>query len=301
MTDFPFDLDNSAAYAKWRQRKLDSAPRRIEDILVALDDPRALSAGERDALLERCATANMAIYSSNTVGDADKEIPRRLGAQLGLIHLDSHWLTDDDAISPISVRGAEERGERKEFIPYTDKPIKWHTDGYYNVPERTVRGMILHCVESAESGGENQLLDHEIAYILLRDENPDFIRALSREDVMTIPPRMDDDGVARAAQPGPVFSVDARGFLHMRYTARSISIEWRADATTQAAVAALAKLLATPTPWTLRGRLEPGMGLACNNVLHDRSGFTETPQKRRLLYRARYHERVAETTVPPSA
>jgi alpha-ketoglutarate-dependent taurine dioxygenase len=75
------------------------------------------------------------------------------------------------------VRGAEERGERKEFIPYTDKPIRWHTDGYYNIPERTVRGMVLHCVQSAASGGENQLLDHEIAYILLRDENPDFIRA----------------------------------------------------------------------------------------------------------------------------
>lgn len=288
----PFDLADSAAYRRWRERKLDSAPRRIEDIVVALDDPRALTAGERDALLERCATANMAIYSSNTGGDHDKEIPRRLGTQLGLVHLDSHWLTDDDAISPISVRGAEERGERKEFIPYTDKPIRWHTDGYYNLPERTVRGMILHCVESAASGGENQLLDHEIAYILLRDENPDFIRALARDDAMTIPPRMDDDGVARAAQPGPVFSIDARGFLHMRYTARTISIEWRNDATTQAAVAALARLLATPTPWTLHGRLEPGMGLACNNVLHDRSGFVETPQKRRLLYRARYHERV---------
>jgi hypothetical protein len=160
--------------------------------------------------------------------------------------------------------------------------------------------MVLHCVESAATGGENQLLDHEIAYILLRDENPDFIRALSRDDAMTIPPRLDDTGVARAAQPGPVFSVDAQGYLHMRYTARSISIEWRADAATQAAVAALAKLLATPTPWTLHGRLEPGMGLACNNVLHDRSGFTETPQKRRLLYRARYHERIADTTVPPS-
>jgi alpha-ketoglutarate-dependent taurine dioxygenase len=234
----------------------------------------------------------MAIYTSNTAGNPDKEIPRRLGKQLGLIHLDSHWLTDDDAISPISVRGAEERGERKEFIPYTDKPIRWHTDGYYNLPERTVRGMVLHCVESAASGGENQLLDHEIAYILLRDENPDFIRALSQDDAMIIPPRMDDTGIARAAQPGPVFSIDAQGFLHMRYTARSISIEWRADTATQAAVAALAKLLATPTPWTLHGRLEPGMGLACNNVLHDRSGFTETPQKRRLLYRARYHERV---------
>jgi hypothetical protein len=292
MTHSPFDLDNRAAYAEWRERKLDSAPRRIEDILVALDDPRALSVGERDALLQRCSIANMAIYTSNTVGDADKEIPRQLGTQLGLVHLDSHWLTDDDAISPISVRGAEARGERKEFIPYTDKPIRWHTDGYYNLPERTVRGLILHCVQSADSGGENQLLDHEIAYILLRDENPDVIRALSRSDAMTIPPRMDDSGIARAAQPGPVFSVDDEGFLHMRYTARTISIEWRDDAATQAAVAALTRLLATATPWTLHGRLEPGMGLVCNNVLHDRSGFVDSPQHQRLLYRARYHERV---------
>jgi hypothetical protein len=294
----PFDLDDPAAYAAWREKKLDTAPRRIEDILVALDNPRALTAIERDALLERCATANMALYTSNTVGDADKEIPRRLGKQLGLVHLDSHWLTDDDAISPISVRGAEVRGERREFIPYTDKPIRWHTDGYYNLPERTVRGMILHCVQSAASGGENQLLDHEIAYILLRDENPDHIRALSREDAMIIPARLDESGVARAAQGGPVFSVDAQGFLHMRYTARTVSIEWRRDAATEGAVAALARILATPTPWTLHGRLEPGMGLACNNVLHDRSAFTETPECRRLLYRARYHERVAETTVP---
>jgi hypothetical protein len=294
----PFDLGDPASYRQWREKKLDSAPRRIEDILVPLDDPRRLTTGERDALLERCAVANMAVYTSNTVGNPDKEIPRRLGAQLGLHSLDSHWLTDDDAISPISVTGAEKRGERKEFIPYTDKPIRWHTDGYYNLPERTVRGMILHCVQSAAAGGENQLLDHEIAYILLRDENPDYIRALSRPDAMIIPPRMDDSGVARAAQPGPVFSVDGEGYLHMRYTARTISIEWRTDAATQDAVAALTRLLATPTAWTLHGRLEPAMGLVCNNVLHDRSGFTETPKKRRLLYRARYHERVAPWTGP---
>ena len=289
----PFDLDDAASYLRWREHKLDSAPRRLEDILVALDDPRALTATELDTLLQRCSLANMAIYTSNTVGDADKEIPRRLGNQLGLHRLDSHWLTDDDAISPISVKGAEERGERREFIPYTDKPIRWHTDGYYNLPERTVRGLILHCVQSAATGGDNQLLDHEIAYILLRDENPDHIRALSQPDAMIIPARSDDNGIARAAQPGPVFSVDGAGFLHMRYTARTISIEWRNDAATQAAVTALARILAGTTPWTLRGRLEPGMGLVCNNVLHDRSGFTETSERRRLLYRARYHERIA--------
>lgn len=294
MTDSPFDLANGAAYAAWRECKLDTAPRRLEDILVSVRDPRRLSAGERGQLLDRCARANMAVYAGATGSDPDKEIPRLLGLQLGLRTLDGHWLTDNDGISPLSVTGAEERGERREFIPYTDKPIRWHTDGYYNTPDHTVRGLILHCVQSAASGGENQLLDHDIAYILLRDESPDFVRALSAPDVMTIPARTDDSGVARAEQPGPVFSVDDGNFLHMRYTARKVSIAWKPDAATVAAVAALERILATPTPWTLHGRLEPGMGLVCNNVLHDRSGFTETAEKRRLLYRARYYERVCD-------
>jgi hypothetical protein len=42
---------------------------------------------------------------------------------------------------------------------------------------------------------------------------------------MTIPERLDEDGVARAEQTGPVFSVDAAsGALHMRYTARTRSV-----------------------------------------------------------------------------
>jgi hypothetical protein len=104
---------------------------------------------------------------------------------------------------------------------------------------------------------------------------------------------MEDDGEARAEQSGPVFSINSDGSLHMRYTARTVSIAWSTAAT--AAREALERLLATSTPWTLRGRLEPGMGLVCNNVLHDRSGFTETAEKRRLLYRARYYERVTDS------
>lgn len=289
----PFDLADTAAYAAWRQQKLDTAPRRIEDILVALDDPRRLSATERDRLVERCAVANMAVYTSNTVGDPDKSIPRQLGAQLGLHSLDSNYLADDDGITPLAVANeSDPTGRRGEFIPYTDKPIRWHTDGYYNPPERTVRGLLLHCVQPAHSGGENQLLDHDIAYILLRDENPDYIRALMQEDAMTIPARDEN----RPAQSGPVFSVDTNGYLHMRYTARTRSIVWKPDAATQAALAALERLLASETPWTLRGRLEPGMGLVSNNVLHDRSGFANSPQQQRLIYRARYYERVVSSS-----
>lgn len=294
MTESPFDIDNASAYAEWRSRKLDMAPRRLEDIVVELDDPRNLDPAERQRLLDLCATCNMAVYAGRTGRDPDKEIPRRLGRQMGLSKLDSHWLTDDDGISPLSV---QEAGERPDFIPYTNRPIRWHTDGYYNAPERTVRGLTLHCVESAGRGGENQLLDHEIAYILLRDENPEYIRALSRFDAMTIPPRMgggEDSGIARPEQPGPVFSVDEDGFLHMRYTARTVSIVWRNDAVTRAAVAALSRILATPTSWTLHGRLEPGMGLVSNNVLHDRAGFDDGPMRHRLLYRARYYDRVID-------
>jgi hypothetical protein len=41
--------------------------------------------------------------------------------------------------------------------------------------------------------------------------------------------------------------------------------------------------------------LAPGMGILCNNVLHDRSGFVDAAATPRLLYRARYHERIAGT------
>lgn len=286
------DLDNAPAYAAWRERKLASHPRRLEDLLVDIAVPGRLTFAEREALLARCAVANMALYASPTGIDPDKDIPRQLGRQLGLVNLDANRLADDDGISPLAVAPA---GTRTEFIPYTDRGIRWHTDGYYNTLERQVRGLLLHCVQRAESGGENRLMDHEIAYILLRDENPDHIRAFMAPDAMTIPPRLEDGAIARAAQAGPVFSVYPDGFLHMRYTARTVSIEWKADAATRAAVAALERILADEaSPYIFRGRLEPGMGLVCNNVLHDRSAFADSDARKRLLYRARYFDRIVD-------
>jgi hypothetical protein len=284
-----FDLADEAAYRIWRAQKLARFPRTLAELVVEVRDPRALSSGERQALLERCERANMAIYASPAGGDPDKEIPRRLGLQLDLRDLDPNYLADDDGISPLAVA---ERGTRGEFIPYTNRGIKWHTDGYYNPGERTVRAVLLHCVERAETGGENELLDHEIAYILLRDRNPQHIRALMAEDAMTIPARIEGGRVERPTQAGPVFSVDAGGFLHMRYTARAMSIEWKNDVPTKAALAALEDILGAASPWVFRGRLEPGMGLVSNNVLHTRTPFTDSPRHQRLIYRARYYQRV---------
>ena len=290
----PFDLDSSAAYLRWRDHKLAQAITRTDDLIVEIKDPRALTTAEHGTLLDRCRRNNMAIYA--TGGDtADEDMVRRLGLQFGLASLDANWLAGEQGITRVTV--CADDGQRQAYIPYTDRAIKWHTDGYYNPPERQIRGMIMHCVHSAGQGGENRLLDHEIAYLLLRDENTDFIRALSAPDAMTIPERTDEYGVARAAQTGPVFSVDpASGELHMRYTARTRSIVWKQDATTLAAVAALEKLLASDLPHIHGIRLEPGMGLLCNNVLHDRAAFVDDAATPRLMLRARYHEHIARSS-----
>jgi len=287
-----FDLESRRAYEVWRERKLAHAPRSARELVVAIRDPLRLSAEERDALLVRCARANMAVYAAPPLqqfhlGPA-KEVARALGAQLGLATLDTNYLADDDGFSPIT---CSEGGTRGEFIPYTNRPIRWHTDGYYNPPERTIRAMVLHCVQRAETGGENRVLDHEIVYLQLREAHPAHVRALMAPDAMTIPARTEGDSEARADQTGPVFTVDADGSLRMRYTARTRSIVWKGDAATQAAVAALERLL-EDNPYTLRLHLEPGMGLVCNNVLHDRAAFADSPERKRLLLRARFYERV---------
>lgn len=53
------------------------------------------------------------------------------------------------------------------------------------------------------------------------------------------------------------------------------------------------ELLAANLPHIHYARLENGMGPLCNNVLHDRADFSNAPEYPRLLYRARYYDRIA--------
>jgi alpha-ketoglutarate-dependent taurine dioxygenase len=291
MSSHPFDLSDVEAYQRWREQKLQHAITDTADLIVEIDDPNALTPVEHAALLSRCQRSNMAIYAAKNALD-DEQMVRQFGRQLGLEQLDANWLADEQGITRITVCAND--GKRQAYIPYTNHAIKWHTDGYYNPPERLIRGMVLHCVHSAGAGGDNRLMDHEIAYLMLRDANPDFIHALSQPDAMTIPERTDEHGVARAAQAGPVFIVDpVTHALTMRYTARTRSIVWKDDASTRAAVAMLEQILASDSPHIHHARLESGMGVLCNNVLHDRSAFVDAPDIQRLLYRARYYDRIA--------
>ncbi|MGB8147589.1 MAG: hypothetical protein WCF00_04330, partial [Azonexus sp.] len=102
MTGNPFALDDNAAYARWRDRKLAEAPSSAGDLIVEVGDPRALSTAEHAALMDRVRRCNTAIYAGAML-DEDTDIPRRLGEQFGLSRLDANWLAGEDGISEIRV------------------------------------------------------------------------------------------------------------------------------------------------------------------------------------------------------
>jgi len=289
----PFSLDDAPAYGRWRARKLAEYPRQLHPQRVAITALGPLPAAERARLLSACRRANFAIYATDPTRPPTPAGLRRFAADLGLTHFDRHLWAPDEGI--VALR-RETGGGRAGYIPYTDRPMNWHTDGYYNGAERAVGAVIMHCVTPAARGGGNWLLDPEMVYLALRDANPAFIKALMQPDAMTIPENRLEPGAVRPAVSGPVFSVHPDdGTLHMRYTARTRSIEWKNDALTREAVACLQALLSPPVKYAFRVCLAAGEGIVCNNVLHNREGFSDGPDvgQQRLVWRARYRERIA--------
>ena len=290
----PFDIDNHDVYEKWRDDKLKGYPQSLGELVVDINDPRTLSQAEHKALLDVCRKTNMVIYAGKTGTDPDPEIPLSMGRNLGVENLDNNWLADDSGLTTLTVA---EDGIRQRYIPYTNQAINWHTDGYYNSRKNQIHALLLHVVQRAAQGGENALMDHEIAYILLREKNPDYIRALMGPEVMTIPARIEEGKVARAEEAGPVFSITEQGDLHMRYTIRVNNVIWSEDTTTRDALEYLSLILHSDSPYIFRGLLESGMGLISNNVLHDRAAFTDSEKYKRHFYRARYFNRLQGTSV----
>ena len=292
----PLDLNDQSAYQKWRDDKIRAYDNDAHKSIVELDSTQA-STEQLNQLISACNRFNYSIYRLQDPLSGDKRFVRQLGLSLGLDRLDGNLCSDEDNISSIQVANT---GRHTGYIPYTDKKLTWHTDGYYNDEARTIRAMVLHCVRPAETGGENLMLDHEMAYIQLRDESPQYISAFTELDVLTIPPNIENGVQIRGAQSGPVFSLDAlTNSLHMRYSARTRNIEWKDNSLTQEAVACMSQLLNTNNPYVITYRMQAGEGIIANNVLHNRTAFTDSdlPEKKRLLFRARSYDRVRKDVV----
>jgi len=282
-------LTDDDHYRKWRRGKLSSYPQSVSELLVPIDGLRNLTVEQHAAIGRSIRRANMVVYRCRDTF-VDRAAVVAFAARFGLTRIDHHLCANADGVSELSVAAT---GVRSDYVPYSNRSLSWHTDGYYNDKPRQIEAVILHCAQSAVSGGENALLDPEIAYIRLRDEDPRLIAAFEHPECMTIPANTGSEGEIRPALTGPVFSYGAHGELHMRYSARKKNIRWRDDPLTTAARDFLTDILNETDGPVFRYRLQPGEGLLSNNVLHDRTAFSDGQGQQRLLYRARFFDRIA--------
>lgn len=279
---------DDARYKQWRRAKLDHYPVSVDCLRVDIDGLKKVTPHQRSAIIDRVRQFNMCIYRCRDLS-VDRLAVRQFASTFGLDRPDLHLCANDDGVSELSVASS---GVRHDYVPYSNRGLSLHTDGYYNTPQHRVRAVLLHCAVAAASGGENALLDPDIAYIRLRDEDPRLITALEHPECMTIPANVGAEGEIRPEVTGPVFSYEHDGAIHMRYSARRKNIRWRDDALTRAARDYLSEILGEENGPVLRCRLQAGEGLISNNVLHNRTAFEDGAGQGRLLYRARFFDRV---------
>lgn len=279
-----FDLESTDEYLKWREEKLAAYPTTVGDLVVELGDMTALTPAERAKLMETVERANMAVFTAGSAG-LEMDSLLALGRQLGVTRTDKsarHSQSDELTDSGILNRA----------VPFSTRPCNWHTDATYYGSDNTIQALFLLCKRPAPQGGSNKVLDHEMLYIQLRDQEPGALEVLMRKDCFNY--RNPATGEVDASRGGKVFWTGADGHLCHRFSFRKTDMAWSDESDIAAARKVLESLISDTSPHVLEGRLEAGMGLVSNNVLHTRERLVDSddPTKKRLLFRARFYDRV---------
>ncbi len=279
-----FNLDSNEDYQKWRDEKLAAYPRTLGELVVELGDMTAISDAEKTKILERVELANMCVY---TAGAAELSMDSllSLGKQLGVSDTDKsrrHSNSDELTASGILNRA----------IPFTTRHVRWHTDATYYGSDKTIQALFLLCKRPALEGGSNQVLDNEILYIQMRDKDPEALRVLMSKDCFKY--KNPKTGEIDDHLGGKVFWTNPDGHLCHRFSFRKMDMAWSEDSDVKAAQDVLEPLILQGSEYVIEGRLESGLGLVSNNVLHTREKLvdSEDDASKRLLFRTRFYDRV---------
>jgi len=285
-TKYPerFNMNSAEDYKKWRDEKLAAYPKNIGELVVELGDMTAPTEAEKSKIRERVELANMCIY---TAGSAELNMDSllALGKQLGVSDTDKarrHSNSDELTNS----------GILNSAVPFTTRHIHWHTDATYYGSDKTIQALFLLCSRPAVEGGNNKVLDNEILYILMRDKDPDALNILINNDCFKY--KNPKTGEIAENLGGKVFWQNSDGNLCHRFSFRKMDMAWSEDADVQAGKAVLESIIQAESEYVIEGRLESGLGLISNNVLHTREKLIDSddPAQKRLLFRARFYDRV---------
>ena len=137
-------------------------------------------------------------------------------------------------------------------------------------------------------------MDPEIVYMHLRDENIKYIEALMDPNLFSVEANVDNGFVVRSQTTSPIFSI-INGFLHMRFSNRKKYINWKQGSLVSKARDCLKDILSDDNDFMVHHKFSAGQGLICNNMLHKREAFTDSKTNTRVLYRARFANRITNS------
>ena len=269
----------SAEFLRWAEEKERNIPHNIDGIIVNIHDINNVKISEIAKIKETINKCNSCIYSSKIALKSNTNLLKFVES-IGMKTYDRNNIESNEisTITPLE-------NNKINYIPYTDKSLNWHTDGYYD--KKSIFSWLLHCVHPATHGGENYLLDHELAlreYVLRYDD----INNLMSEDALTIP---ESKETSRSEISTYIFSIKNQyKKLHMRFSMRKDNI-----GTSPKAGDAVTKLKQTIendcAKYSLTYKLQKNEGIITNNILHGRKAFKDDKVKRKLL-RIRSYERL---------
>ena len=269
----------SAEFLRWAEEKEKNIPQNTDGISVNIHDINNVKISEIDKIKETINKYNSCIYSSKVALKTNTNLLKFVEL-VGMRTYDCNNIESNEisTITPI-------QNNKINYIPYTDKSLNWHTDGYYD--KKSIFSWLLHCVNPATQGGENYLLDHELAlreYVLKNDD----INNLMAEDALTIPESKD---TSRSEISTYIFSFKNQyKKLHMRFSMRKDNIGTSPKASS--AITKLRKIIENDcAKYSLTYKLQKNEGIITNNILHGREAFKDDKVKRKLL-RIRSYERL---------
>ena len=269
----------SAEFLRWAEEKEKNIPQNSDGILVNIHDINNVKTSEITKIKETIYKYNSCIYSSKIALKSNTNLLKFVEL-VGMKTYDCNNIESNEisTITPL-------QNSKINYIPYTDKLLNWHTDGYYD--KKSIFSWLLHCVNPATEGGENYLLDHELVlreYLLRNDD----INNLMAEDALTIPASKD---TSRPEISTYIFSFQNKyRRLHMRFSMRKDNIGTSAKA--NSAVIKLREIIEDDcAKYSLTYKLQKNEGIITNNILHGRKAFKDDKVKRKLL-RIRSYERL---------
>jgi len=274
-----FLSSKSNEFLKWAAQKENNIPKNINEISVEIKDINRTTKNEISKIKSTLDRFNSCLYRSNRDLESNSCL-LDFAQAVGMKTFDCNNIEANEISTISSIKN-----EKIQYIPYTNKTLNWHTDGYYD--KKPLFSWLLHCINPADDGGENYLLDHELAmreYVLSYDD----IDVLMNKRAITIP---ESQGSNRSEISTYIFSFDNDyEKLHMRFSMRKENIKMSDNTFT--AMSKLTNIIENNcSKYSITYKLSKNEGILSNNILHGRNSFKDDKVQRKLL-RIRSYERL---------